>query len=119
MTGEYAMLPRSTSQRTPRERSGAGGRTKEIQRLIGRSLRAAVDLDALGERTVIVDCDVLAADGARAPPPSPAVPGPVAGAGRPRGLGAVERKPLHSRVAAISVGIVAASRGWTWTTFAT
>ena len=63
LTAEYAMLPRSTQTRTPRERGHIGGRTQEIQRLIGRSLRAAVDLDALGERTIIVDCDVLDADG--------------------------------------------------------
>lgn len=63
VTGEYALLPRSTETRTRRERNGASGRTQEIQRLIGRSLRAAVDLDLLGERMVIVDCDVLQADG--------------------------------------------------------
>jgi len=63
LTAEYAMLPRSTLRRTGRERSGARGRTQEIQRLIGRALRAAVDLGALGERTILVDCDVLVADG--------------------------------------------------------
>ena len=63
VTGEYAMLPRATTERTRRERRGPRGRTQEIQRLIGRSLRAAVDLSALGERTVTVDCDVLVADG--------------------------------------------------------
>ncbi len=63
ITAEYGMLPRSGRERIPRERSGPGGRTAEIQRLIGRSLRAAVDLTALGERTVIIDCDVLRADG--------------------------------------------------------
>ncbi len=65
VTAEYSMLPRSTSKRMQREitRGGASGRTQEIQRLIGRSLRAAVDLDALGERTVWVDCDVIQADG--------------------------------------------------------
>jgi ribonuclease PH len=65
VTAEYAMLPRATSTRTPRESvSGRiGGRTHEIQRLIGRSLRAVVDLDALGERTFAIDCDVLQADG--------------------------------------------------------
>ena len=60
LTAEYAMLPRSTHTRTKRD---PGGRGKEIQRLIGRSLRAAVDLDKLGERTIAVDCDVLSADG--------------------------------------------------------
>lgn len=63
VTAEYGMLPRSGRERIPRERTGPGGRTAEIQRLIGRSLRAAVDLAALGERTVIIDCDVLRADG--------------------------------------------------------
>jgi len=63
VTAEYAMLPRSTQVRTPREIKGLRGRTQEIRRLIGRSLRAAVDLEALGERTLIVDCDVLQADG--------------------------------------------------------
>jgi ribonuclease PH len=63
LTAEYAMLPRSTHTRSPRERKGLKGRTQEIQRLIGRSLRMAVDLDAIGERTILVDCDVLQADG--------------------------------------------------------
>jgi ribonuclease PH len=63
ITAEYALLPRSTHQRTQRETRGLGGRTQEIRRLIGRCLRAAVDLDKLGERTIIVDCDVLQADG--------------------------------------------------------
>lgn len=63
VTAEYALLPRATQQRTPRERGGWGGRTQEIRRMIGRSLRAAVDLTRLGERTVIVDCDVIQADG--------------------------------------------------------
>ena len=63
VTAEYSMLPRSTHTRTPREIRGNRGRTQEIQRLIGRSLRAAVDLPRLGERTLTVDCDVLQADG--------------------------------------------------------
>ena len=63
VTGEYALLPRSTNTRNRRERNGPAGRTQEIQRLIGRSLRAAVDLTLLGERTITVDCDVLQADG--------------------------------------------------------
>lgn len=63
VTAEYAMLPRATHQRTSRERGQLGGRTQEIQRLIGRSLRACVDLPALGEWTIRVDCDVLLADG--------------------------------------------------------
>ena len=63
LTAEYALLPRSTHQRTRRETQGLSGRTQEIRRLIGRSLRAAVDLAKLGERTIILDCDVLQADG--------------------------------------------------------
>lgn len=63
VTAEYAMLPRATSERTPRERNGPGGRTYEIQRLIGRSLRAAMRTFAFGEWTIRVDCDVLTADG--------------------------------------------------------
>jgi ribonuclease PH len=63
VTAEYAMLPRATTTRTSRERAKIGGRTQEIQRLIGRALRASMDLHALGERSLIVDCDVLVADG--------------------------------------------------------
>ncbi len=63
VTAEYAMLPRSSGERIERERRGPGGRTQEIQRLIGRSLRAVVDMEALGERSVLIDCDVLQADG--------------------------------------------------------
>lgn len=63
VTAEYSMLPRATHDRVRRERKGAGGRTQEIQRLIGRSLRAVVDMKKLGERQIIVDCDVLVADG--------------------------------------------------------
>lgn len=63
VTAEYAMLPRSSSQRIARERNKVGGRTHEIQRLIGRSLRSVVDLYSLGERTVLIDCDVIQADG--------------------------------------------------------
>ncbi len=63
LTAEYSMLPGSTHTRSDRERKGASGRTQEIQRLIGRSLRSIVDLKALGERTILVDCDVLVADG--------------------------------------------------------
>ncbi|CAN5898956.1 ribonuclease PH [soil metagenome] len=63
ITAEYAMLPRATQERTSRERGQVGGRTQEIQRLIGRSLRSCVDLQALGEWTIRIDCDVLQADG--------------------------------------------------------
>ncbi len=74
VTAEYGMLPRSTHTRTAREaaKGKQSGRTQEIQRLIGRSLRATVDLEALGERQITVDCDVLQADGAPAQPRSPA-----------------------------------------------
>jgi ribonuclease PH len=63
VTAEYAMLPRATHTRNTRERSRIGGRTQEIQRLIGRALRAAVDLEALGPRSILIDCDVMVADG--------------------------------------------------------
>ncbi|NLE77263.1 MAG: ribonuclease PH [Chloroflexi bacterium] len=63
LTAEYAMLPRSTQDRSPRETQGLGGRPQEIRRFIGRSLRRAVSLEALGERTLILDCDVIQADG--------------------------------------------------------
>jgi len=63
VTAEYAMLPRATTSRNRRERQGASGRTQEIQRLIGRSLRACLDRPALGERQIVIDCDVLQADG--------------------------------------------------------
>ena len=63
VTAEYALMPRSTNSRVDRERRGASGRTQEIQRLIGRSLRAATNLEAMGERQIIVDCDVIEADG--------------------------------------------------------
>ena len=106
ITAEYSMLPRSTTTRTPRE-SREGGRVREIQRLIGRSLRAAVDLRRLGERTLTVDCDVLQADGGTR---TAAITGAyvalhqaLAGLVRRE---AVPELPLRSAVAAVSVGIV-------------
>ncbi len=63
VTAEYAMLPSSTHTRSDRERKGASGRTQEIQRLIGRALRSIVDLNKLGERSILIDCDVIVADG--------------------------------------------------------
>jgi ribonuclease PH len=63
VTAEYSMLPRSCRDRTQRDTKGPGGRTMEIQRLVGRSLRSVVDMDALGERTILLDCDVIQADG--------------------------------------------------------
>lgn len=107
VTGEYAMLPRATLSRTRRERNGPGGRTQEIQRLIGRALRAAVDLGALGERTITVDCDVLQADGGTRT--ASITGGYVALAlalRRLRTQGLLADDPLVCAVAAVSVGIV-------------
>ena len=107
VTGEYAMLPRATTERTRRERRGARGRTQEIQRLIGRSLRAAVDLSRLGERTVIVDCDVLSADGGtRTASITGACVALQAAFLRLVSEGALEASPLTQWVSAISVGVV-------------
>jgi ribonuclease PH len=109
ITAEYAMLPRSTVTRTPREitKGRPSGRTHEIQRLIGRSLRAVVDLTALGERSIIIDCDVLQADGGTR---TAAITGAyVALAIALRTLvkyKAVSKDPLLESVAATSVGIV-------------
>src|SRR5689334_2027455 len=63
VTAEYAMLPRAGKERTARDTRGPGGRTMEIQRLVGRSLRSIVDMDSMGERTILLDCDVIQADG--------------------------------------------------------
>jgi len=109
VTAEYGMLPRSTHTRSAREaaRGKQSGRTQEIQRLIGRSLRAIVDLKALGERTVMIDCDVLQADGGTRT--ASIAGGYVALAQACRGLlrkRSIPADPLHGQVAAISVGIV-------------
>lgn len=109
VTAEYGMLPRSTHTRTDREaRQGRqGGRSQEIQRLIGRSLRAVTDLDAMGERAVIVDCDVLKADGGTRT--AAITGGYVALCQAFMGLvsgGALDAVPLRDSVAAISAGIV-------------
>jgi len=108
VTAEYGMLPRSTHTRSPREaaKGRQGGRTLEIQRLIGRSLRAVVDLKALGERTVTIDCDVLQADGGTRT--ASITGGYVALALAMRTL--LQRRdilssPIHGQVAAVSVGI--------------
>ena len=107
VTAEYAMLPRSTHTRTDRERRGARGRTQEIQRLIGRSLRAATDLAALGEHTVLIDCDVLGADGGTR---TASITGACVALREACGWllrdGRVEHKALGCFVAAVSVGIV-------------
>jgi ribonuclease PH len=109
LTAEYAMLPRATAQRTQREtgRGGPGGRTHEIQRLIGRSLRAVTNLALLGERTITLDCDVLQADGGTR---TASITGAyVALALACRRLvreGRVARSPVTGEVAAVSVGLV-------------
>ncbi len=109
LTAEYAMLPRSTQQRTSREigRGGPSGRTHEIQRLIGRSLRAVADMRVLGERTITIDCDVLQADGGTR---TAAITGAyVAFALASRRLqkaGKISRTLVTNQVAAVSVGIV-------------
>ena len=103
VTAEYAMLPRSTNTRTPRENRGPSGRSQEIQRLVGRALRAVVERAKMGERTVWVDCDVIQADGGTR---TAAITGgfiAVADALGKAGVGAAVR----DCVAAISVGIVA------------
>ncbi len=108
VTAEYGMLPRSTHTRMRREASAGkqGGRTIEIQRLIGRSLRAAVDLDALGENTVTLDCDVLQADGGtRTAAISGAFVALCLATNGLRERGAIKVDPIHGQVAAISVGI--------------
>ncbi|MGH8031777.1 MAG: ribonuclease PH [Luteimonas sp.] len=108
VTAEYGMLPRATHTRSDREaaRGKQGGRTLEIQRLIGRSLRACVDRNALGERTITLDCDVLQADGGTR---TAAITGAyVALVDAVRWLQAkrqITRDPIHGAVAAISVGI--------------
>ncbi|MBW2476702.1 MAG: ribonuclease PH [Deltaproteobacteria bacterium] len=109
VTAEYSMLPRATQSRSAREavRGKLGGRTQEIQRLIGRSLRAVIDFDALGERTIIIDCDVLQADGGTR---TAAITGAwVALADAIDNLlrqGLLNQSPLKGSVAAVSVGIV-------------
>lgn len=107
VTAEYAMLPRATLQRTAREAQARSGRTMEIQRLVGRSLRAVTNLDVLGERTFTVDCDVLQADGGTR---TAAITGSYVALyeamNRLVHRGALAAVPLMSPVAAISVGIV-------------
>lgn len=107
LTAEYALLPRSTEVRRPRERLYAGGRTQEIQRLIGRALRSTVDLHAFPKRTLVVDVDVLQADGGTR------CAGIVAGyaalhqlADRAIRDGSLSEWPLRHEVAAVSVGLI-------------
>jgi ribonuclease PH len=109
VTAEYAMLPRATVTRTQRDATlgRVGGRNQEIQRLIGRSLRAVTDLDALGERTLIVDCDVIQADGGTR---TAAITGAYVALQRAletlADMGVISSIPLRCAVAATSVGIV-------------
>jgi ribonuclease PH len=109
VTAEYSMLPRATTTRTPREvnKGKPSGRTQEIQRLIGRSLRAVVDLEALGERTITLDCDVIQADGGtRTAAITGAFVALATACRQLTGMGALKRSPLRDYVAATSVGIV-------------
>ncbi len=108
ITAEYGMLPRATHERTNREatRGKQGGRTLEIQRLIGRSLRAAVDLHALGERSILIDCDVIQADGGTRT--ASITGGFVALALAVDKLvkkNRIKKNPLHGQIASVSVGI--------------
>ena len=111
VTAEYSMLPRSTNERMQREsvKGKIGGRTHEISRLIGRSLRAAVDMKALGENTIVIDCDVLQADGGTR---TAAITGAYValadaiGWARTKGIVKASRQPLTGTVAAVSVGVV-------------
>jgi ribonuclease PH len=109
VTAEYSMLPRATLTRTPREseRGKIGGRTHEIQRLIGRSLRSVMDLRALGERSIILDCDVLQADGGTR---TAAITGAAAALAlalnKLVSAGTLPSSPMRELVAAVSVGIV-------------
>jgi len=108
VTGEYGMLPRSTHTRSGREavRGRQGGRTQEIQRLIGRSLRAVTDLTAMGEMTITLDCDVLQADGGtRTAAITGAYVALVDAVKHLRDQGRISRDPIHGQVAAVSVGI--------------
>ncbi|MDY6917651.1 MAG: ribonuclease PH [Chloroflexota bacterium] len=107
VTAEYGMLPRSTTTRTPRDENRQGGRTQEIRRLIGRSLRAAVDLDVLGERTLMVDCDVVQADGGtRTAAITGAYVAVVQAVETMVDRGVITESPVRVAVAAASVGVV-------------
>ena len=107
LTAEYAMLPQSTHTRTPRETKGLKGRTQEIRRLIGRALRMAVDLNLLGERTLMIDCDVLQADGGTR---TASITGAFAAVKialhKLIDAGEVPGNVIKTSVAAVSVGIV-------------
>ena len=107
ITAEYAMLPRSTRTRVQRERGQLGGRTQEIQRLIGRSIRAMLDDFAFGEHTVRLDCDVVQADGGtRTASITGACVAAVEAFGWMQETGRVSATPVKRRVAAVSVGVI-------------
>jgi ribonuclease PH len=109
ITAEYAMLPRSTARRTPREvvKGRPSGRTHEIQRLIGRALRSVVDLNALGERTVVLDCDVIQADGGtRTASITGAWIALSLAIRQLRGFNSLKQNPVRDYLGATSVGIV-------------
>ena len=107
VTAEYGMLPRATHTRGSRERNGPRGRTQEIERLIGRSLRSVMDLRALGPRTIILDCDVLQADGGTRTASITGAAVALALACRHLHIsGEVERNPMRELVAAVSAGLV-------------
>ncbi len=107
VTAEYAMLPRSSAQRIQRERSKVGGRTHEIQRLIGRSLRSVVDMAVLGERTVLIDCDVIQADGGtRTASITGAFVALVDALRHMKKQKLIDIVPVRDHLAAVSVGIV-------------
>jgi len=109
VTAEYGLLPRATRERTPREIGGLRGRTQEIRRLIGRSLRASVDLARLGERTIIVDCDVIQADGGtRAASITGGYVALALALRRLMAAGDVSRRISRAPVAAVSVGLLGA-----------
>jgi len=111
VTGEYNMLPSATHTRNHRERSKIGGRTQEIQRLIGRSLRAIIDLKKLGERTIVVDCDVLVADGGtRTTSISGAYVALELAVAKLMKEGKMSESPLLEPMAALSVGINSAGK---------
>jgi len=107
VTAEYAMLPRSSGQRIQRERSKVGGRTHEIQRLIGRALRSVVDMEALGERSVLIDCDVVQADGGtRTASITGAYIALMDALRHVKKQGLIGTVPVLDHLAAVSVGIV-------------
>lgn len=106
LTAEYAMLPRSTHTRTPRETMGPSGRTQEIRRLIGRSLRTSIDLNLIGPRTITIDCDVLQADGGtRTASITGSYVALVIAVHKLLSTGLLQENPLTAPVAAISAGL--------------